>query len=60
MLLLICYSLYKWKTWTWDYLDSGEQPTITEARIVLLGTRSPVADPERSGPALAVVAAGKP
>jgi hypothetical protein len=33
---------------------------MTETRVVLLGTRSPVADPERSGPALAVVAAGKP
>ena len=33
---------------------------MTETRVVLLGTGSPVADPERSGPALAVVAAGKP
>ncbi|MBT3264003.1 MAG: hypothetical protein HN529_05540 [Acidiferrobacteraceae bacterium] len=33
---------------------------MTETQVVLLGTGSPVADPERSGPALAVVAAGKP
>ena len=33
---------------------------MTETQVVLLGTGSPVADPESSGPALAVVAAGKP
>ncbi len=33
---------------------------MTETRVVLLGTGSPIADPKRSGPALAVVAAGKP
>ena len=33
---------------------------MTETQAVLLGTGSPVVDPERSGAALAVVAAGKP
>jgi hypothetical protein len=33
---------------------------MTETQIVLLGTGAPVVDPEPSGPALAVVTAGKP
>ena len=33
---------------------------MTETRVVLLDTGFPVAGPERSGPAHAVVAAGKP
>jgi hypothetical protein len=33
---------------------------MTETRVVLLGTGSPIADLEPSGPALAVVTAGKP
>ena len=33
---------------------------MTETQVVLLGTGSSIADPERSGPALAVVAVDKP
>ena len=32
---------------------------MTETQVVLLGTGAPIADPERSGPSLALVVAGK-
>lgn len=34
-------------------------PTTSEARVVMLGTGSPVADPTRSGPAVAIVVNGR-
>ena len=37
----------------------GPPPAPTDARVVVLGTGNPNADPQRSGPAVAVVAHGK-
>lgn len=40
-------------------LPAGAQQASSEAKVVILGTGTPVPDPERSGPAVAIYAGGR-
>src|SRR5690348_782765 len=42
----------------WTAAARSQQPSSSGARVVLLGTGTPIPDPERSGPALAIVVNG--
>ena len=57
---IACNALLAFATAHADAIPPGGVPADTTAmRVVMLGTGTPNADPERSGPAVAVVAAGR-